>query len=576
MARMIPQLELTDIPNTGERLVYEALQKQLPDDWVVRFHYPACWKVGGYLKDLEVDFIIIAPSKGLLFLEVKSSYGFQCESAAWYRVKKNGHEEKTRSPLDQVMGTMHRVVERVSEQIFDCKKNEFPGIYGHLVLYPKGRLIGSLPKSVSPKTVATRKNMDDLDQLIPSLFDHWGPPAQGHKFSHGNMRKVVEFFEENCRYIQVLAADMDEDESQIEELTRKQFDAFRYLLQMPRVVVSGPAGSGKTMIAQWIAAEYQKQGKRVLMLCYNVPLETWIKLNAEGYEVRSFFSLCRERILSSGQQFNVPADKAAENRFWEQDAPDRLFSILTETSAEEKYDVILVDEAQDFHKEWWYPIQLLLKDPDKGGLYMFRDPQQSGVYGHGTAYPSDGVYDVELNENCRNTKSINRYCSHVIHNEIASHKTAPIGVDPEINTCLPEVSARVRAVRKLVNQLLKEDIPPSQIAVLSQFNSKNNQSVLSQLRAVDNIPIRSDNGAMEAWLNGEAIWGSTTKRFKGLEAGCVIIADLIPTNDSFTDSDLYVACSRAKHKLFLFPATHEGTEYLRQNLTPQDKNTENR
>ncbi len=568
MARMIPDIPFEDIDNDGERLVYQALRAHLPEDWVVRFHYPACWKVGGYLKDFEIDFIVIAPSKGVLFLEVKSSYGFECDNAAWYRVKRSGHREKTRSPIDQVTRTMHRVVEKIAAQIFGAEKRDFPGIYGHLVIYPKGELRGSLPGSIAPETVVTRKDMPNIAPVLNDSFNHWGPPGLGHQFSNTKAQRVVDFFEDNCRYVQILAADVDDDERSIEALTRKQFDAFRHLLSMPRVAVSGPAGSGKTMIAQWIAAAYHQQGKKVLMLCYNKVLEAWIKQSTpdNSFEVRSFFSICKERIVAAGEPFVVPSDGKAQNDFWTKEAPDQFFSVLTDTNDESKYDVILVDEAQDFHEDWWMSVQLLLRDPDNGGLYMFRDPNQRGVYGHGTEYPSANVFDVTLEENCRNTKSINTYCSHIIESEIASAETSPEGVVPEINEALKELQVRAKAVKDTINKLLADGFDPSQIALLSLYNKKNAQSTLSRLESINNIPLTGDRYQVEQWVEGTVLWGSTIKSFKGLEADCVIITDLHPVGGNFTQSDLYVACSRAKHKLFLFPASQECNDYLRRQL----------
>ena len=88
------------------------------------------------------------------------------------------------------------------------------------------------------------------------------------------------------------------------------------------------------------------------------------------------------------------------------------------TLDEERYDAIVVDEAQDFHETWWLPVQLSLKDPDNGRMYLFLDPNQSGVYGHGDRYPAHNMTTQELGENCRNTKKIVDYCSNVIDTEI--------------------------------------------------------------------------------------------------------------------------------------------------------------
>ena len=56
MANMIPRIPPEDIPNIGERLVYEALDSQLPDSVVVRYHFPFCWKSSDRFGDGEIDF----------------------------------------------------------------------------------------------------------------------------------------------------------------------------------------------------------------------------------------------------------------------------------------------------------------------------------------------------------------------------------------------------------------------------------------------------------------------------------------------------------------------------------------
>mgnify|MGYP006424995467 CR=1 FL=1 len=569
---MLPEIPLAEIENDGERLVYQGLKDQVPDDWTVRYNYPVCWHLDGYLQDFEIDFIVVAPSRGILFLEIKSSYAFECAGAAWYRVKRNGQREKTRSPIDQVTAAKHNVVKKIAKQVFRTEKNKFPGIFGHLVIYPKGELRGGLPHSIAPELIATRRNMPILPQTLERSFSHWGSNEQGHKFSNNKARLVTEFLQDDCRFVQVLAADVDEDENHIEKLTRNQFAAFRHLLAMPRVAVSGPAGSGKTMIAQWIAVTYQQKGKKVLLLCYNRVLEAWIRQSApqDSFEIRSFFSLCREWVTEAGMPFDVPAGPSAEDDFWQIEAPELLYAVTDDANETDKYDVILVDEAQDFHENWWMPVQLLLKDPDEGGLYMFRDSNQSGVYGHGTKYPSRGVFEVSLTENCRNTKAINSYCANVIDSQIASDATAPIGAIPEICQPIPEISARAKAVKRIVNGLIEEGFDPSQIAILSPFKPAKPSSTLSQLNQINNFSLKGRKEEVEHWMSGQCLWASTIKSFKGLEAACVIITDLSPIGGNFTHSDLYVACSRAKHRLYLLPTVAEGFAYLNSHLAQTD------
>jgi DNA helicase IV len=53
------------------------------------------------------------------------------------------------------------------------------------------------------------------------------------------------------------------------------------------------------------------------------------------------------------------------------------------------------------------------------------------------------------------------------------------------------------------------------------------------------------------WRAGKGVLCTTARSFKGLEADVVIVYDLGGFSSSFTASDLYVACSRARHVLIL-------------------------
>ena len=70
MAQMIPKTPDHDTPHS-ERKVFEILQKELPKEWTViharRFVLPG----GRRVKEGEVDFIVLDPSRGFLGLEVR-------------------------------------------------------------------------------------------------------------------------------------------------------------------------------------------------------------------------------------------------------------------------------------------------------------------------------------------------------------------------------------------------------------------------------------------------------------------------------------------------------------------------
>jgi hypothetical protein len=562
MARMIPDIDPSSIENSGEKEMYRQLRDQLPPTWVVRYHFPACWKEGRMLRECESDFIVLAPKMGLMLIEVKGSHGFHFTGGQCFRVKPDGQEERINNPFHQATATKHMIVGRIADRVFGKTKNEFPGIFGHLVAYPFGRRMGPTPSSTEKCMLLAYADMPQLRQKLESAYLEWGTPERGAAFGAAELSKVEQFLSNEGGLVPVLAAGADDDAARIDELTRWQFRAFRGIIGNPRVHVRGPAGSGKTLLALWAAQEKASQGKRVLLLCFNRVLSAWLR-NKQGaesrIEIKSFFVLCRETVLAAGAQFDVPQEDSEKADFWCNTAP-KLFCEAIENYSEAggKYDAILVDEAQDFHADWWFPTLLLLKDPDRGQLTLFSDPIQAGVYGRGNSFP-EGLVSFELHENCRNTKRITEFCGKVIEQEISSFGSSPQGVFPEIRPVATDPTHRGKAVQALIGQWLDEGFSAARIAVLSPWNPTERFSAMTKQLSIRGYPLRGDQASLEGWTTGKLIWCSTIKAFKGLEADCVIIADApSPTaTGRFGIPDFYVAASRAKHRLVIFPTTPE-------------------
>ena len=277
MALMIPDIDPNKIENKGERLAYKALSEQLPEDWIVRYHYPACWMQGNRLKECEADFVVLAPHNGILFLEVKGSRGYESVDGVWYRINQYGERVTVNpSPWDQATSTKHQIVKQLAIKLGFGKKNDFPGLYGHLVLYPNGRRQGSLPTSIDPALVLDNSDMGSLAEKLQNAFNLWSDEgnaecwychrpynkktdiALGKKeqFTIQVMARIIEFLKDDCQYIAVVSPEVDEDEEVIEELTQQQYRAFNQLLGNDRILTKGTAGSGKTMIAFWTANSY--------------------------------------------------------------------------------------------------------------------------------------------------------------------------------------------------------------------------------------------------------------------------------------------------------------------------------
>jgi hypothetical protein len=445
-------------------------------------------------------------------------------------------------------------------------------LYGHLVLCPTGRLQGGLPFSQEPLVFLGTNEMNALHGKIIEAFTAWGAgvgerPGYTAQVHH----RVSELLTDNSRVLLLTGRQSDYDDRRIEELTNLQYEGFRQVLQQKRVLVRGTAGSGKTMIAMWAAEQLAAEGQSVLFVCYNVALAEWLRLKHPNSKVRilNFHAFCREVIGNlPGQAISWSPD----SDFWRGGASELVFNAYAANPQLHRYQNIIVDEAQDFHPTWWDVLELALADDGGGRLCAFLDPQQQGVYGQEAAHPA-GMFEWALDRNCRNTRRIVGYCSSVLNEEIQSFELSAEGVVPDVRGAIQDRGQRAAAVRALVNTLLAQPCCPSSIALLTPWAPDNSGNSLAKIGPINGIPVRHirEAGALTDWQAGKAIIHSTIKSFKGLEADHVIVTDL-PEPEQYAvlgRSDLFVAASRARHRLYLFPVTQMANQQLIGCLPPR-------
>ena len=582
MFRDFPNPTSDEIPDKAERAVYKALRGSLPDDWAVFYHYVYTVKEG-YRRpeDGEADFIILVPRLGVLFLEVKGSRSFESIDGIWYVIDENNNRTKTKNPFEQAIKNKHNIIKNIICRSLGISKDKFPASYCHAIIYPFGDVSGKLPPAQCPQVFINLHSMDKLKLRIERVFSDFGYRPDDKNLSSGLYEKIVDILKGNTKFVPVISKKIDshdledsviEEENVIEELTREQYEVFRNILMRNRVKVNGRAGSGKTMFAAWAADALSSIGNKVLIICYNSSLANWIDLKYKlpsSVKVTYFHMLVREY----ARKANILNRYQIDDRFWQEDSAVCLLEAIDILGNDCKFDSVIVDEGQDFSPLWWLPVESLLKENATRHFYIFYDPDQSIFInqrnGVTADYPMD-MADYFLTKNCRNTRKIIGYCGNFTQNPIETFEKSPEGMLPQIVNFIASPNDRAARAKKIINDWINEGFEPSQIALISPWNSDNNFSVLCHLNDVNKYPVRGESDDVGNWINNEIIWGSTIKKFKGLEASCVLIAD-IPVVGAlgFDREDMYVAASRAKQRLVLLPASNKSFDEVQKWLKTQ-------
>jgi len=239
---------------------------------------------------------------------------------------------------------------------------------------------------------------------------------------------------------------------------------------------------------------------------------------------------------------------------WEEIPLMALENLKQNPSLSKKYDVILVDEAQDWAPIWFQIVTRLL-NPDHGTLFLADDPAQS-IFRY-FSWKEKGVAVVGrtrwLKVPYRNTYQIYK----AAYGLIDGYKDIQSSLAEEGELITPELSdAEMRSgprplirrcggikeeysmVKNMVDTLKQSGIRADQIAVLVRFNS--------------------DKEPFENALRGTEVIVHPIHSFKGLEMDAIIIPHLQktfnnpePLRETSERRLLYMAMSRARSTLYM-------------------------
>ena len=172
MARLFPKIDPSEIENSGERRVAEALVGQLASRVEV-FHSFYWLGTGreGTLIEGECDFVILDPASGVLFVEVKGgSLKFDPDRMEWRRMLPNGETRLLdKDPFEQARRSMHEIVDRIRRGL-PGSQEQLPFTYGYAVAFPDCRYSGSLPASIVSDQVLDAAKCVDLKQSVECIF----------------------------------------------------------------------------------------------------------------------------------------------------------------------------------------------------------------------------------------------------------------------------------------------------------------------------------------------------------------------------------------------------------------------
>lgn len=523
-------------------MVYEELSEQLDDGWTII--HDMAW-IGSNRKArtsyLQIDFVLCHPDYGVIVLEVKGGSIYRA-GTVWYQSIPGGDQKAMKlSPQMQAQTAAFRL----REKLLDVTGNQWPSFsIVYAVCFPD-TWVGdtSLDATIDREIVIDQRNMRDLPGALGRVKAYWMQRRELFRFEDRLGEDWVETIRETFARDFVLQAMLgplvELEKRKVEQLSEEQGTIFFATRHLHRIAVPGCAGSGKTLLAQILARRYAREGKQVLLCCYNTPLRE--ELDRSLGDVKD--SVC---VQNADALFGVIAD---ELNVPYRDISDVSKTIVpklarTRSATWPTYDVVIVDEGQDIDGSWWPIFERCLESPTDSRFFIFYDDNQR-IYRRKPALPAN-MGEMPLSINYRSTRAIHEEVIPYYegHSGVLPFPNGPVGDNPSFIAYNAEnPRAQWQELHSQVRRLIDTGLPPEEIVVLTPRSLEDTalQDVAKRWPLLSHIR-----------KPGHVQW-DTIYRFKGLERTAVIIVEL---DDSTAGREhinelLYVAYSRACHRLYV-------------------------
>lgn len=548
MANIIPRLsdqQIGDISSSAEQKLYKALAKQLPNDCLIVHSLEFIKKTSKSNShgDREADFVIFSPSLGILVVEVKGG-GIKYDKSIeqWYSIDRHGNTHEIKNPVRQAKDAKYEIRNHLQQKM--GKKNL---LLAHAVMFPDIEHAAPLatPEMVT-QIIGTNRNLSNLNDWVTSVFEFWsGEDPYYDKLGEQGIKVAEQIYGKQVTIRPSLRSIIEKEIQKQIELTNQQKNILRQLKRRKEALIEGGAGTGKTVLALDQAISLSEQGLKVLLLCYNQKLGDSLKIKTQHFESlhsMSFHEFCSWRVRQAKK--NTERDLIEESKraypqadFYDVIMPNALIDSYEIAPIE--YDVIIVDEGQDFKAEYWLAIELLTDQKADTKLYVFQDCNQA-IYSDETELPIN-CEPLYLFDNCRNTRFIHEAAYQYYKGaDVEAPKLEGEETQFISNKTIEQQSGEIdKLVSKLVNS---ENINPNDIAVITIGPYSQAQDLLSRSR-------NKHLWAFKEFSPNSKVLVETAKRFKGLEAK-ILILWVIDEHDA-DEKMLYVSISRARLRLWI-------------------------
>jgi Nuclease-related domain/UvrD-like helicase C-terminal domain/AAA domain len=549
VARIIPAFADERTP-PGEVDVFNLLAAG-PDDWTAIHSLDlAPWHRG---LRTEIDFLIIDPATGILCVEVKSQERISFDGIRWQP------GTLTRSPFKQAADARHTLYRRLSSLL--------PWLRGvpvvHCCIFPRASFDISPNLSVQPWELIDGRQFrqyssgnefcaDIREKIQHSVSADANLTSLERRMSAAEIEELVN----HCVPVQRNRPDQREEiahrATEMERFLRQQQKPLIQLTALNRrMIVSGGAGTGKTLIAMETARRAAEAGRRVALLCFNQLVGDAVKRRMAALRpaLPNLVVGRAIRVIADMADVAIPADASVQ--YWDVELPSLLEERLTDPDFKSaaSIDYLVLDEAQDVLARpwlWGCLAQLLVGGIKRGAFALFgdfdnqvlREREKMTSTLHAVAETSHPT-KFRLSENCRNYRIVGDTAVNLAGLELPVYE-GYMRMGGALNNYdvffYEDDAAQLAKVAELLRYFKALGYRPSEMVLLSPRADED--SAATKLK-------RSGWRLRAAWQDGDQTAYASIQAYKGMESKVVILTDLYLQDKQFHRDLFYTGMTRA-------------------------------
>ena len=522
--RLSHPLTLTHGGYQLELNLLEILRLGLPDTFDV-FHGLTWSTVHASVQKFgELDLTVVSPQGQILILEVKAGSVYTNNGLIY----KDYSQQKPKD-IGQQLGRQHGALKKRLKQanMDHVQVQSFLVLPDHKLLseglaYPRERVIDST-------------QMDQFCTLVKNSFAVLEDAP--------NRQLLLNFLSNEFDVVPDVGAQISAIQSSSAHLSNGLATWVPRIAQDNNIyIVEATAGSGKTQLALKLLRNVDLNKQRALYVCYNRPLADHIQSLAPSLtEVATFHQHCDDYAKKNGHNPDFSNAKVY----------DELAQIYIAASDNflPKFDLLVIDESQDFNPDW---VEALYKElKPEGRLYVLGDDNQN-LYDK-EQFDLPGAVRIECTDNFRSPHKVVQTINYL--NLVDQRIVACSGHEgevPGLYTFDEKPDSHDKALNKCLLNLWSEGIEPTQVVVVTYRGLKNAKVMAMAQAGGKKIKrqIQLEDGNW-TWTEGN-LKVETVNRFKGQSAPVVVFCeiDFEELNQS-TKRKLFVGMTRGQLRVEL-------------------------